>query len=390
MTSLLWLLAACTTDPLDELTLVSEDPSDVPVAGLSAEWMGRFNGGDAAFEALFRESQGLGPAYIRASCGSCHADDARGPGVVFKMSVPSDPELEATLLPFGHTERPYVSGGASTPILAPEDSRVLVSTRSPPAVFGRGAMEAIPDETLLALEAAQAEAGRVSGRINWVPCDVANNPESLFPSCESGQTVIGRFGLKARIPTLDAFAADAYQGDMSITTALRPDELANPDGLSDDALPGVDLDTEALNLTADYMRLLAIPKRAPTEGAALFADAGCADCHVPTLRTAEDWPLEPFRGQEVALYTDLLLHDMGAEASDGLTDHDAGPSEWRTAPLMGLRFLRSYLHDGSAMTIEEAIDGHGLAGSEAADSVEQFYQLPSADQAALIAYVESL
>lgn len=388
--TLLLLAPACATDPLDGLTLVEEDPSDGPIAGLSAEWMERFNEGDIAFETLFRESQGLGPAYIRASCASCHADDARGPGVVFKMVVPGDAQLDAALLPFGHTERPYVAGGAVTPILAPDDGRVLVSTRSPPAVFGRGAMEAIPDATILALEAAQAEEGLVSGRANRVPCDVAENPQSRFPSCTPGSTVIGRFGLKARIPTLDAFAADAYQGDMAITTSLRPDELPNPDGLSDDALPGVDLDDEALNLTADYMRLLAIPARERVQGEELFADAGCDSCHTAALTTAADWPVPQLSGVEVAVFTDLLLHDMGEAASDGLSDHQAAPSEWRTAPLIGLRFLRSYLHDGSAFTVEDAIAAHGHEGSEALFSVNRFDELSAEDRAKLVAYVESL
>lgn len=391
------LLLACApsegdSDPLAGLVLVQEDPSDAPLAGLDADWAARFADGDAAFEAAVREAQGLGPAYIRSSCGACHADDARGPGIVRKMTVPGDAELDAELLPWGHTERPYVAGGAATPILPPADDRVLVSTRVPPAVFGRGYLEAVADDTIEALAAAQAADGRVSGRVNHVPCDVEQNPRADFAPCTPGDTVVGRFGLKARIPTLDAFTADAYQGDMAVTTPLRPAELANPDGLDDDLAPGVDLDLDTVDLTADYMRLLAIPGRPDGEGdgVALFTRVGCDDCHAPTLPTRADWPVPQLAAVDAPVFTDLLLHDMGPGFSDGLADHEAGPSEWRTAPLLGLRHLRSYLHDGRAPTVEDAIVLHGGAGSEAADAVAAFDALSPSDRQTLLTYVESL
>jgi electron transport complex protein RnfG len=39
--------------------------------------------------------------------------------------------------------------------------------------------------------------------------------------------------LKGRVATLDEFTADAFQGDMGITSPLRPTEPANPDGPKD-------------------------------------------------------------------------------------------------------------------------------------------------------------
>lgn len=394
---LLALLGACagaaddTGDPLAGLVLVGEDPSDAPVDGLSDEWLTRFFDGDAHFEASLREAQGLGPVYIRPSCNSCHADDARGPGIVTKMTVPGDAAADAELLPFGHTERPQVAGGGTTPILAPDDARVVVTTRSPPAVFARGYLEAVDAATIYALAEEQAAEGLVSGRPNEVVCAFDDpNAESLFPGCTPGEVVLGRFGLKARIPTLDGFAADAYQGDMAITSPMRAAELDNPDGLDDDEKPGVDVDLETVNLTADYMRVLAIPDREPTDGAELFADAGCDTCHTPTLRTRADWPVPTLADVDAAVYTDLLLHDMGEGFSDGLVDGEAGPSEWRTAPLIGLRHLRNYLHDGRAATVEDAIVAHGAPGSEALFSADRYAALSEADRATLLAFVESL
>ncbi len=382
---------ADTSDPLAGLTLVTEDPSDSPIDGLSDEWAARFADGDAHFEASFREAQGLGPAYIRASCEACHADDARGPGIVTKMVVPDDAAADAELLPWGHTERPHVAGGASTPLLAPDDARVVVTTRTPPAVFGRGWLEAIDEDAILALAEEQAAEGLVSGAPNLVVCAFDDpNAASHFPGCTPGETVLGRFGLKARIPTLDGFAADAYQGDMAITSPMRSAELPNPDGLADDAAPGVDIELEAVNVTADYMRLLAIPGREAAEGSTLFGEAGCDTCHVPALPTRADWPVPQIAGTDAPVFTDMLLHDMGEGFSDGLTDGLAGPSEWRTAPLVGLRHLRSYLHDGRAATVEDAVVAHGAAGSEALFSAERFAALSDADRATLLAYVESL
>ncbi len=389
------LLVACVpaptpTDPLDGLTLVAEDPSDGPIRGLADAWMARFDEGDVEFEAARREADGLGPAYIRSACASCHGDDARGPGVVRKMVVPDDTTLDGELLPFGHTERPYVAGGATTPLTIPDDGRVLVSTRAPPAVFGRGYMEAVADATIEALAAEQAALGVVSGRPNHVRCDFEANDEPAFFPCTPGATVVGRFGLKARVPTLDGFAADAYQGDMAITSPMRPVELPNPDGLDDDLAPGVDLGLEVVNRTADYMRLLAIPARETLDASALFVDVGCADCHVPSLPTRADWPVPELAGVDAELYTDLLLHDMGPAFSDGLSDYEAGPREWRTPPLVGLRFMRSFLHDGRAATVEEATVLHGAEGSEAAPSVAAFQALSDADRAELIVWIESL
>src|SRR5207244_542272 len=76
-----------------------------------------------------------------------------------------------------------------------------------------------------------------------------------------GDEVYGRFGLKARVATLDDFTADAFQGDMGITSPLRPTEFKNPDNLTDDGKPGVDVSIESIRSRATYLRLLAIPAR---------------------------------------------------------------------------------------------------------------------------------
>jgi CxxC motif-containing protein (DUF1111 family) len=88
----------------------------------------------------------------------------------------------------------------------------------------------------------------------------------------------------------------------------------------------------------------------------------------------------------VAAYTDLLLHDMGPELADicfGL----ATPSEFRTEPLMGVRLMTRFLHDGRASTLPQAIELHAGEGARARDL---FRALPLAQQAALVAFLKTL
>jgi len=85
-------------------------------------------------------------------------------------------------------------------------------------------------------------------------------------------------------------------------------------------------------------------------------------------------------------FSDFLLHDMGING-DGVAQGDAGPSEMRTAPLWGLRFAPSFLLDGRARSIEEAILGHAGEGEPARS---RFIRLKSRDRAALLRFLGAL
>lgn len=385
-------------DPLAGLQVIGDDLSDVPLHGASPEQVERFKEGDALFDFVFREPDGLGPLYIRTACSSCHEGATRGPGAVQKMAVVEadgiTPSADQSELPWGHTARPYGAAGAQTPIAPPEgDSRIKLSTRLGPPVFGRGYMEAVDGAEIERIEAEQAAAGGpVSGRINRVTYHSKANPDVTFHAFAEGQAgLIGRFGFKGRVATLDDFTADAYQGDMGVTSPMRPSELLNPDGLLEDAKVGPDVTIDTVNAVADYMRLLEMPDRedAGDRGPALFEQAGCAACHVPSLRTRADYPIALLAGIDALLYTDFLLHDLGDDLADGLADEGATSREWKTAPLIGIRHLTSYLHDGRASTVEQAILLHDGPGSEAAASIEAFRAMPYEDRAALIDFVRS-
>jgi len=286
---------------------------------------------------------------------------------------------------------PLVTAGAKTPIVPPMgDPTIKVTSRIDPPVLGRGYMEAILDSEIERVAAEQAaRPDGIHGRINHVVYASEANPDTSFHTHQKGDVVIGRFGLKARVATLDDFTADALQGDMGMTTPMRPTELPNPDGLTDDQRAGVDLAIDHVDRVAFYVRRIAIPERVglTDRGAALFDQVACAACHGPTVRTRADYPIAQLAGIDAAIYTDLLLHDMGNALADGMTDGGATSREWRTAPLIGLRFAILYLHDGRATTVDEAIRAHG---GEAAAAAAAYAALSDADRAALLAYVSAL
>jgi CxxC motif-containing protein (DUF1111 family) len=386
-----------------DLVIVSEDPADQPLPGLDPRGLDLFVAGDGIFDLSFRRPDGLGPLYIRTSCAACHAEGGRGPGTVQKFQVLDEatmaPAKDAPEMAFGGTERPYTVAGATRPLLAPESvlpgHRLVHSRRSGPTVMGRGYMEAVLDseiERVAGLQATRTDG--IHGRINRVVYRSQAQPGVAVPHSFGETNVIGRFGLKARVATLDDFAADAFQGDMGLTSPLRPDELVNPDGLKDDEKAGPDMTAEFVLTVAAYVRTIAIPPRGPalanTAGQAAFAQADCSVCHVPAMKTRADFPVAALAGIDAPIYTDLLLHDMGDDLADYLTDESAGPREWRTSPLLALRFQRAYLHDGRARTIEEAITKHAGPGSQANRSVEKFNALSADARAALLSFVQGL
>jgi CxxC motif-containing protein (DUF1111 family) len=374
---------------------------DVPLHGLSSDRVTRFNRGDTLFEIVLRDADGLGPLYSRQACGACHDDEdgLRGPGFAQKMSVVEadglTPVADQSVLAYGHTVHPFTTAGATTPIVPPDDPAVRVTSRLGPSVLGRGYLEAVDDSEIERVAAAQAaRTDAIHGTINRVVYASQPNPDPTFNAHQPGDMVIGRFGLKARIATLDEFVADALQNDIGITNPLRPTELANPDGITDDLKPGIDASADDVNLRADYVRTVAIPWRATPDPRAqgLFEQAQCSVCHVPTLHTQPGYPLALLADIDAPIYTDLLLHDMGDGLSDSLAVGDglAGPRSWRTAPLIGLRFAREFLHDGRVTTVRDAVLAHDSNGSEAHASVQLFSSLSGADQTALLEFVGSL
>jgi CxxC motif-containing protein (DUF1111 family) len=358
-------------------------PGD-PVRGLSKAERDRFARGKVVFDSVFAPATGLGPLFNSVACGECHEDPAAGGSgdevevhaAAFKGGV-CDPLIEEGGPVVQQNATPALKQALGIDKEPVPPSATAQAGRSSPVVFGRGLLDAIPDAAILA----NADPNDLNGD------GISGRPNRFF----DGR--LGRFGRKALVPTLDEFNAGAFPIEMGITNpAVRTEETigGKPIPAGVDPLPEPEINQEALDLTNGFVRLLAIPTpakhgRQEKRGSAVFSEIGCAACHIPLFWTG-DSPVPALRNQEVAAYSDLLLHDMGPDLADiclGL----ATPSEFRTEPLIDLREQTRFLHDGRATTPEQAVDLHGGEGSAARD---RFKALPAADRAALVAFLKSL
>lgn len=238
----------------------------------------------------------------------------------------------------------------------------VTSRRSAMTLRGSSLIDTILDVAILQVQAAQPAA--VRGRAHRLA---------------DGR--IGKFGWKAGTPTLVEFMAEAFRDEMGITNPLRPTDVAACGGNKDGA------DIDGLPLTSLVAFLNTIDPPAPSAaclaspGATLFASTGCASCHTPSM----PGPGSPTAAQKpVRLYSDLLLHDLGPEMSDGIVQGSAGGHEFRTAPLWRAADRPHFLHDGRATTLSAAIAAHGGQGAAARAAFEA---LSAADQQALLDFL---
>lgn len=335
--------------------------------------------------------EGLGPAFNGTSCAVCHSVPAIGGGSAISeiRAGRRGPRGEFIALDEAGESLFHLfslPSHACQPVIPPEAT--IIARRIPIPVFGAGLVEAIPDETLLALEdPIDRNRDGVSGRA------------AIVVDRATGERRVGRFGWKAQHATLLAFSADAYRNEMGITNDLFREESAY--GISKDRMRLCDRLPEpedvrdpltgrrGIDNFASFMRFLAPIGRGPIDEAArtgeqVFGAIGCAACHTPTLTTGPSSnPL--FNRRQLALFSDLLLHDVGT--GDGIEQASGGPEEIRTPALWGLRFRRPLLHDGSAATIDDALRRHA---GEAELARRGFEQATQAEAAALLAFLKSL
>jgi CxxC motif-containing protein (DUF1111 family) len=271
----------------------------------------------------------------------------------------------------------------------PLGENTLTGARLAPPLVGLGLLEAVPEQTILAL-AERAPIDGIRGRANRVWDE------------SQGKLMLGRFGLKANHGSLREQIAAAFIGDLGLSSPVYREQNCPPiqDGCKEQMTAG-DPEITALRLAATelYVRALAVPMRRNIDdaqvkrGERLFEAAHCAACHVPELKTGEFPPMPQLAQQTIHPYTDLLLHDMGEELSDDRPDFAASGSQWRTPPLWGIGLSETvngagaFLHDGRARNFTEAILWHG---GEAAVAREAFSELEREDRAALLAFLQSL
>ena len=359
-----------------------------PLEGLDAASLAAFDSGRLEFTRAETPATGLGPLFNDVSCLACHRAGGAG-GAGARTVTRFGRILEGRFDPMTALGGPLLQERAIEPSLrehVPAAATVVVQRLTTP-LFGAGLIEAIPDATIL-LQAQRPKPDGVKGRAALVTDPV------------TGRQRVGRFGWKAQHATLLGFAADAYANEMGITNRYFPQENA-PNGRTDllASLPkvaGIDDRTDpatgksGVDRAADFMRLLApLPvvraTAASLAGARVFEQTGCTACHTSTMMTGPH-PVAALSDRTVALYSDLLLHDMGG-LGDGTEQGTAGRREMRTAPLWGLRARPAYLHDGRAKTVTQAIEAHD---GEAAVSRDRFKALKTKQQQELLEFLRTL
>lgn len=437
-------------------TRTDADAFSQPSANLSFEQELDFMVGNGLFKKVWVSapsstlaSDGLGPLFNARSCQRCHIKDGRGHtpagpednaiSMFLRASTPGTPadapegiegylatlpeptyggQMQDFALPgrkaeyrldITYEEIPVELSDGETVSLrrptyraadlgyGPLHPDAMLSPRVAPQMIGLGLLEAIPAEDILAkADPDDADGDGISGRPN------------IVWSTEFGEPMLGRFGLKAGMPTIMEQSAAAFAGDIGISSPLYPAPFGDctpaqadcqtaPHGDGDER--GFEIDQQGMDLVAFYSRNLGVPARRDVDdpqvlrGKEVFHTIGCASCHTPAFVTHRlpDRPEHSF--QLIWPYTDLLLHDMGEGLADNRPEARATGREWRTAPLWGIGLTRrvsghtQFLHDGRARSLLEAILWHGGEAQAARDAV---VSMPKPDRDALIEFLESL
>jgi len=360
------------------------------LAGLTAAQRTLFTDGREDFSEEETVNDGLGPVFNERSCAACHSVPATGGGstrTVTRFSRRTNGVYDAMTALGGSLMQDHAIGPADgsphtfNPETVPALATITVHRRTPP-LFGLGLVDATPDADFIAM--AQIQAGKADG---------VSGRASIVDNIRAGMKTVGKFGWKAQVPSLFQFSADAYVNEMGITTPDFPNENC-PQGscaeLSFNPMPGINDDGSGPVLLTNFMTLLAAPPRAAQnrdtdDGEATFDRIGCTSCHVATLHTGSS-PITALDRKTYHPYSDFLLHDMGA-LGDDLEMGSATGKEMRTAPLWGLRFITTYLHDGRATTLDQAILAHD---GEARAARDRFANLNATVKSKLMAFLNSL
>jgi len=351
-----------------------------PLPGLTDAELADFKKGFEAFRLTLSQEQGLGPAYNMASCYPCHGHPALG-GQSTKPVTRFGRIVNGVFDPLASEGGSLLQAKAITSSCAeviPPDA-TLVTQRNVPSALGDGLVEAIPDQQIIDRAAAELTAKPASaGRVHMVT------------SVSDGLPHVGRFGWKGQWALLLDIVGQAMVDEMGFTNALFPTEEAPNGDLAllarCDSVPDPEDKIDFLNSVTLLLRFLAAPPGPArvndkmVQGEQLFHSIGCAFCHYEGYTSVSSNPA--IDANSVALYSDLLLHDIGT--GDGIVQGDAKGNEFRTPPLWLVRGAHPYLHDGRASTVTEAIDAHQV---QALDARNAFFSLSRAEQNAILKFL---
>lgn len=436
---------------------VNQDIFSFSSANITFEQESEFKLGNALFRKLWvsspastEASDGLGPIFNARGCQNCHLKDGRGHtpsgngddavSMFLRLSIPPRDEVDKQALLDGakviaeptyggqlqdfatqgikpegkmvisYTDDPITLGDGTVVTLrrpsysvadlayGPMADDVMLSPRVSPQMIGLGLLEQVPREDILSkTDPDDRDGDGISGRPNMV----------LDPI--SGQREVGRFGWKAGAASIRAQSADAFAGDIGISTPLvmkphgdcttaETECLAAPTGEQARLGPSEAPDP-VLDLVTFYSQNLGVPQRRNVgdpnvlRGKQAFYAANCTACHTPKYVTSRQAPTDAHKFQLIWPYTDLLLHDMGEGLADNRPEGEADGYEWKTPPLWGIGLTETvsghteFLHDGRARNLTEAILWHG---GEALKSRDAFANMPKLQRDDLVAFLESL
>jgi CxxC motif-containing protein (DUF1111 family) len=433
------------TDPGVRAGLVN---AGQPLSTLSPSQLEYFTDGFVRFNTVEQVANGLGPTFNSNSCGSCHAQPATGGtsprtdqypnigpnpqigaasanGAINRIPAfvaPDGPVREArfplAVNPNGTLSRVADGGvhalftisgrtdGGTCNLAQPNFDQMQqlgnLIFRIPTPVYGAGLIENISDATILAnmqLNSSLKQHLGISGHPNY-----SGNDGSIT-----------RFGWKAQNKSLEVFTGEAYNVEMGVTNELFPNERGNPPaGCIMNATPedATNFDASGYQIVPDtvefshFMRFLAapapsslgIPGNPPAtsiqNGEMLFSQIHCDTCHTSSLQTAASKLTPALSNQTAALYSDLLVHNMGNGLADNISQGSAGPDEFRTAPLWGLGQRIFFLHDGRSGPanggLTHAIQEHSSNGSEANSVISNFNQLSQQQKQDVLNFLRSL
>src|SRR5262245_45032128 len=421
---------------------VRSDPPGVvsaggPITGLTGRQLVFFAAGKDEFEEVDGVDEGIGPRMNLDSCGGCHAQPAPGgtspavnPQVAFATqgtdSVPSflsanGPVREARFkwnadgTPDGGVHALFtISGrdGAQGCSLKQPDFDTQIRNqniifRIPTPTFGLGLIEQIPDSAILgnlsATAALRSSLG-VKGKPNFT---VAGRTVTGQTNNNGNDGTISRFGWKAQNKSLLIFSGEAYNVEMGITNELFQTEreentncqyASTPNSIADLDATDPTVSMSAIDKFAVFMRFLAPPTPSPdtpggatsiANGKTLFQSTGCTSCHTPSFTTGTS-QVEALSNKPVNLYSDLVVHDMGKGLADGISQGQAGGSDFRTAPLWGLGQRIFFLHDGRTSDLVQAIRAHASPTSEANNVIDNYNALSEQQKQDLLNFLRSL
>jgi CxxC motif-containing protein (DUF1111 family) len=354
-----------------------------------------FNDNRFVFEEVEDIADGLGPTYNAQSCAACHQNVVTGGASQVAEHRTGHMDHNVFVNSLGGSL--IASRATSAEIMEHVDYNDSIRTfRISTNTLGDGYVEAIANETLLAIRDAQSASLRGTA--------------VMAPVLEGDGTArVGRFGWKSQHASLESFSGDAYLNEMGITSPLFPQENTSGGkfvgfGTPYDPKSDPEDDGEDVKAFANFMRATKAPSRGSitadvTAGEAIFRQVGCVTCHVATIITAPAGTKinsgamtvpKALGSKIIHPFSDFLMHDIGS--SDGIPILDTPEYAYtanliRTAPLWGLRTRNRLMHDGLTFTYQEAIQRHG---GQAASVTAAFNALTLDQQAQLLAFLNSL